>query len=175
MEKTPRGGYLFINRKTTPPLNKNNTETYHPRAVENHGVWKVDDLEFKIYGLLAQGQELSNDVFTDSHVFLSDDVLSLVAEEGGDNGLGFLIVHQGELGLTIAAHWWIQGSVLCQHIIRKVHGAEESLDSVKRPVIGCIWELALINAEQEIWRETMMTGAPNPEGYLVRRADFDAA
>ncbi|AMY03606.1 hypothetical protein A4R29_14390 [Mesorhizobium ciceri biovar biserrulae] len=98
-----------------------------------------------------------------------------MADEGDENGMGFVIIHPGELGVSILAHWWIQGSVLCQHIYRKLYSATEPMDTVKRPVIACVWELALMNAEQEAWRKTMMKGEPNPLGYMGAWADFEAA
>ena len=49
------------------------------------------------------------------------------------------------------------------------------MDTVTRPVVGCVWELALINAEQEAWRRTMMKPEPSPAAYLASRADFSAA
>jgi hypothetical protein len=88
-----------------------------------------------------------------------------------------VIIHPGELGISILAHWWIQGSVLCQHIYRKLYSAIDpmDMDTVKRPVIACVWELALINAEQEAWRKTMMKSHPSPSVYMDARADFEAA
>ncbi|WP_292562847.1 hypothetical protein [Mesorhizobium sp.] len=96
-------------------------------------------------------------------------------DEGDDNGMGFVIIHPGELGVSISVHWWIQGSVLCQHIYRKLYSAAEPMDTVKRPVVACVWELALINAEQEAWRKTMMKSEPSPSGYMDARAGFEAA
>ena len=65
--------------------------------------------------------------------------------------------------------------MLCQHIHRQFYGAEKPMDTVKRPVIACVWELAVINAEQEAWRKTMMTPDPDRNAYLNKRADFDVA
>ena len=40
------------------------------------------------------------------------------------------------------------------------------MDVTTRPVIGCVWELAVINAEQKIWWETMMCQTPDLTAYL---------
>jgi hypothetical protein len=103
--------------------------------------------------------------------FVRQDVLPRVEDEGDDNGMGFVIIHPGELGVSILAHWWIQGSVLCQHIYRKLYSAIDPMDTVKRPVIACVWELALINAEQEAWRKTMMKSQPSPSVYMDAQAE----
>ncbi|QBF32943.1 hypothetical protein CFI11_17195 [Thalassococcus sp. S3] len=86
---------------------------------------------------------------------------------GDSNDMGFVIIHPGDLGLSISAHWWAQGSVLCQHIYRRLHDAPLPMDTVSRPVIGCVWELALIQSEQRAWRTAMMRPDPDPEAYLL--------
>ncbi|NGN44406.1 hypothetical protein G6N74_25360 [Mesorhizobium sp. CGMCC 1.15528] len=150
-------------------------EIYRPRGVSNLGRWDIGDLKLKIYGLVADNRKIDQATVTLAQSFVRQDVLPRVAEEGDDNGMGFVIIHPGELGVSISAHWWIQGSVLCQHIYRKLYSASEPMDTVKRPVIACVWELGLINAEQEAWRKAMMKSEPSPSAYMDTRADFAAA
>ncbi|WP_426125331.1 hypothetical protein [Pararhizobium sp. PWRC1-1] len=156
-------------------MNSKTIEIYHPRGVSNLGIWDMAGLKLKIYGLVADNRTIDQAMLILAQSFVRRDVLPRVADEGDDNGMGFVIIHPGELGVSISAHWWIQGSVLCQHIYRKLYSATEPMDTVKRPVIACIWELALINAEQEAWRKTMMKSEPNPSVYMDTRADFAAA
>ena len=87
-----------------------------------------------------------------------------------ENGLGFIIIHPGDLGVSILAHRWVQGSVLCQKIRRKLYGPAEPMDTATGPVIACVWELGLIDAEQRIWRDTMMNEGPDRSAYLNERA-----
>lgn len=150
-------------------MTQGTTELYRPRSVSDLGFWDVAPLKLKIYGIAAEGKEVTETMITDARAFVSAEVPPLVAAEGEDNGLGFVIIHPGDLGISVAAHWWIQGSVLCQHIHRRLWGAEKPMDTDARPVIACVWELALINAEQEAWRRTMMTAAPDPSAYLSIR------
>lgn len=150
-------------------------EIYRPRCVSNLGQWDIGGLKFKVYGLVADDKNVDETIITLAQSFVRQDVLPRVEGEGDDNGMGFVIIHPGEVGISILAHWWIQGSVLCQHIYRKTYSAIDPMDTVKRPVIACVWELALINAEQEAWRKTMMKSQPSPSGYMDARADFEAA
>lgn len=150
-------------------------EIYHPRDVSNLGQWDIGGLKLKIYGLVADNKKIDRATVTLAQSFVRQDVLPRVANEGDDNGMGFVIIHPGELGVSISAHWWIQGSVLCQHIYRKLYSAADPMDTVKRPVVACVWELALINAEQEAWRAAMMKSEPSPSVYMDTRADFAAA
>lgn len=148
-------------------------EIHHPRHVEHLGIWRAGDLQVKAYGILADGCTIEDDMIALAQSILKKEVLPRAREEGQSNELGFVFVHPGALGLTISAHWWCQGSVLCQHNYRRVYGAAAPLDTRDRPVVACVWELALINAEQEAWRATMMGLQPDPQAYLDRRADLD--
>lgn len=146
------------------------TELYSPRTVAQLGTWDVDHLKLKVYGIVAAEKELTNTMIDDAKAFVVQDLPPLVLAEGDDNGLGFVIIHPGDLVISILAHWWIQGSVLCQHIRRTLWGADKPMDTETRPVIACVWELGLINAEQQLWRDTMMLGQPDAGEYLKARA-----
>ncbi len=156
-------------------MNFEKIEIYQPRGVSDLGLWDIGGLKLKVYGLVADDKEIDEAMVTQAQSFVRQDVMPLVTDEGDDNGMGFVIIHPGELGISILAHWWIQGSVLCQHIYRKLYAAAEPMNMVKRPVIACVWELALINAEQQTWRKTMMKSEPSPAAYLDARAGFEAA
>lgn len=144
-------------------------EVYRPRAVSDLGIWTVGNLQLKVYGLVAGSRSVNDDMQSIARTFVETQVLERVTAMGECNGMGFVVIHPGELGLTISAHWWVQGSVLCQHNYRKLYDADEAMDTVTRPVVACVWELDLINAEQEAWRKTMMTGSPDPAAYLDAR------
>lgn len=150
-------------------------EVYRPRVISDHGIWDDGIQQFKIYGLLADGKTLSAGMLSEARRFLKVEVLDRVTTMGESNGLGFVIIHPGDLGLSISAHWWVQGSVLCQHIHRQLYDASEPMDTVARPVVACVWELALINAEQEAWRQTMMRTTPDRAAYLEARPLFEVA
>lgn len=156
-------------------MSSDRIEIYHPRAILDLGVRDAGSLRVKVYGLLAPGKEITAEMVEQAEGILRRDVPPRVAELGDNNGLGFVIIHPGDLGISISFHWWIQGSVLCQHIHRQLYGAREPMETLTRPVVGCVWELALINAEQEAWRGTMMTPRPDPAAYLASRAAFEAA
>ncbi len=144
-------------------------EVYRPRAISNEGVWDIEPLRFKVYGLLADGQTLTQDMISRAWQFVQSDVLDRISTMGDSNNLGFIIIHPGDLGVSVSVHWWVQGSVLCQHIQRQLYDAQAPMNAATRPVIGCVWELAIITAEQECWRKTMMTEAPDEEAYLALR------
>jgi len=153
---------------TTGPI-----ESYRPRAVTELGLWSIDGLQLKVYGIAADRKEITDSTINFARSFVSDEVPPLVAAEGDDNGLGFVIIHPGDLGLSVLAHWWIQGSVLCQHIHRTLWDAAQPLNTLTRPAVACVWELGLIDAEQKIWRKTMMKADADASAYLETWADMN--
>ena len=149
-----------------------NLNVYQPRALSSLGVWEVGHLRLKVYGITVEGQNLTDSIVSKAHAFAQRDLLPLVTAEGDDDGLGFVIIHPGELGVSVLLHWWIQGSVLCQHIERTLWRSDTPMDTASRPVIACVWELGLIDAEQRIWRDTMMVPTPDADAYLNTQASI---
>ncbi len=143
-------------------------ELYTPRRLVDLDPLTSGEMILKAYGLLAEGRSITPDMLVQAQDLLDGPVAQRAAATGDSNGLGFVIIHPGETGLTISLNWWAQGSVLCQHLHRQTHG-QPTCDPLSRPVIGCVWELAVIEAEQRAWRETMMRPDPDPEIYLTQR------
>lgn len=148
-------------------------EIYQPRHVSDVGNWQVSGHHFKIYGLTATGQTVSTAICATAKHFVETDVQPEIVRMGDSNNTGFVIIHPGALGLSISAHWWVQGSVLCQAFFRQLYDEDTPIDHTSRPVIGCVWELAIINAEQQAWRRDMMQAKPDLSAYLASRPNFD--
>lgn len=142
-------------------------EIYTPRRLSALGNWSYPELQLKAYGLAAKDQSLNDSVQDTAQAFVQNEVLDAVASTGDSNGVGFVIVHPGSLGLSVSAHWWTQGSVLCQRFYRRLYDAKDPLDMQSRASIGCVWELGIIEAERQIWIRRMMGVAPDPKAYLA--------
>lgn len=143
---------------------------YHPRKiVTGLGVWEANDRKFKVYGILAYRQKISEEILSNAKRYLLNDIDEIIQSGPKDDGLGFIIIHPGDLGVSILIHWWTQGSVLSQHVKRWLPDSAIPIDMSSKHVLGCVWELGLINAEQLIWRETMMSDKASPAEYLAAR------
>lgn len=151
-------------------MNLDPTEVYRPRTKNFRGIWAMGQVQFKVYELLADGKITTEEMIETAVRFLRKEVMCDVEKMGDSNGVGFVIIHPGDLGVTIAAHWWAQGSVLCQRIYRHQYGDDDPLDTINRPAIACVWELEIITFEQEAWRNTMMKPQPQRAAYLEKSA-----
>ncbi|GIT90695.1 hypothetical protein JANAI61_11530 [Jannaschia sp. AI_61] len=139
--------------------------TYAPRDLSRHGVWSIRALRVKLYGIATADQGITQADFGTARTFIRDDVLAKLKATGSDASLGFAIIHRGTEGVTLAVHWWEEGSILCHAVHRQRFDGRPS-DVQDRGTIGCVWELAVIDAETRAWRDTMMTPRPSPEIYL---------
>lgn len=148
-------------------------EIYVPRSVVKLPSWRVSALHLKVYGLILEDHQISEDALAEALEFVNKDVLQKVAQTGDSNDLGFVIIHAGSLGLSVSAHWWTQGSVLCQCFYRRLYDSDAPLDMSLRASIGCVWELAIIDAEREIWMQTMMGQTQDPSAYLLHHAGLE--
>ncbi|MEO0938734.1 MAG: hypothetical protein AAFY38_11325 [Pseudomonadota bacterium] len=119
-------------------------------------------LTLKHDAILAPGRSLPEATPDLAQAILEADLPERVRAMGNSNGLGFAITHPGSAGLSVAVHWWAQGSVLCQHF----HRAAVGHMTTNRPAIGCVWELDIIAFEARAWRRLMMAPQPEPEAYL---------
>ena len=119
-----------------PGVTEQPLDIYQPRAVENLGVWPFDGRSLKAYGIVADGQGIDAAMQVLARLLVNQEVLPRVETEGASNGMGFIFIHPGALGLTISSHWWCQGSVLCQHNYRKPYAASQQLNTRDRTVVA---------------------------------------
>ncbi len=147
---------------------------YHPRHLNaDLGIWECHSHRFKIYGIAAENQTITEAMLSTARSYLRSEVTGLQTPDEQHNNLGFVIVHAGELGVSVLVHWWVQGSVLCQQVKRWLAELSEPLDMTSNNVVACVWELGLINKEQLIWRETMMAETADANRYLATRPDIN--
>ena len=147
-------------------------EIYRPRLLTALGQWSYPELQLKVYGIIADDQSLDQTMQDTARTFIENEVWGAVASTGESDGLGFVILHPGSLGLSVSAHWWTQGSVLCQRFYRKIYDARDPLDMSSRASIGCVWELGIIDAERQTWIRRMMGNTPDPKAYLAEFANL---
>ena len=88
-------------------------------------------------------------------------------EEGGSEGLGFAILHEGLQGTWLLLHWWAHGDILCGRLLRAEPGGADFAPQDRRPLVACVWELAVIDHERHAWVRAMMRETPDPAAYLA--------
>lgn len=141
------------------------TEVWSPRQVEPLGRVHAAGLDLKAYGILVDSSRALGHELTDAAHAVLDAGAGEVAETD-HQGLGFTILHRGEEGIWLLLHWWLKGSILGQLLWRADLAGHPEFQRRDRPLMACVWELALIDHERRCWTHTMMTVKPNPAAYL---------
>ncbi|EPX87030.1 hypothetical protein Salmuc_03005 [Salipiger mucosus DSM 16094] len=93
-------------------------------------------------------------------------------DEGGAQGTGFVVIHEGEVGTWLLMDWWAHGDILCQRL--SLGDADGFAAQDARPLNACVWELPVLMHERDAWVRHMMGGAPDPEAYLADHLDKEA-
>jgi hypothetical protein len=135
---------------------------YRPRPARALGVWELGGMRLKVYhiGPAAPDAGRLEDVRAEAAR-----IGPAARAEGEDHGLGFVVIHDGEVGTWLLLDWWAHGDILCQRLSLDDGGGFASVDD--RPLTACVWELPFLAHERDAWVRHMMTGAPDPAAYLA--------
>lgn len=80
---------------------------------------------------------------------------------------GFAILHQGEEGLWLLLHWWLEGGIATHILWRSDLDGNPEFVPAEPLLMACVWELGIIDFERRAWMETAMSGKPISD-YLMR-------
>ena len=98
----------------------------------------------------------------------SGGVLGLLADEDG-YGVGFVIVHRGELAEWVVVGWWTDEDILRRRVL--VHEDGSLRDRSEEHFMACVWELSVIDWERKAWINTVLRHPDDarPDRYLAAR------
>ncbi|MBC2883996.1 hypothetical protein H7Q97_01100 [Ochrobactrum sp. CM-21-5] len=80
---------------------------------------------------------------------------------------GFAILHQGEDGLWLLLHWWLEGGIATEILWQSELDEEVEFMPAQPMLMACVWELGIIDFERRAWMETAMSGKSIAD-YLAR-------
>jgi hypothetical protein len=141
------------------------TSHYEPRHFRYHGVRKSDGLDYKLYSIGCRAIGARAELVQQAEALAERELAAAAEAEGGHHGLGFVILHEGQVGTWLLLHWWAHEDILCQQMYRwDDSGAFAKTD---RPLHGCVWEGVVITHEHKAWISHVLRGAPDAEAYLM--------
>ena len=86
----------------------------------------------------------------------------------GNHGVGFQIVHFAEIAVVSPVFYWQWGNVLANiEQMRAQWGAPTNFGNGVNEVVGCIWEMDIVNFEISTWKTTLLSEAGTPEERLA--------
>ncbi len=144
---------------------------YAPRYFRFHEVWNVGGMQLKFYSIV-QGPELNPAelALAAARSYIDATLPVLREEEGSDHGLGYAMVHFGEMSNWLLVHWWAHQDIA----LRLLASAEDAgapifVSRDHRRFHACVWEHVVIDHERNAWAEHMMHASSDPERYLQDR------
>lgn len=159
----------------------NTLQPYRPRpilalpTIENSG-WHL-----KRYAILADGRTFDDAIATAA----AEEALRRLPKPGslndetGNQGVAFQIVHFAEVAVVSPIFYWQWGSVLA-HLdqMRASWDAPTEFGDGAKEVVGCIWEMNIVQFEVETWATQLLGGTKSTDDglttYLQKYAVSDA-
>jgi len=81
-----------------------------------------------------------------------------------DNGLGYLIVHAGDVDDWLLLRWWVDGGIVAGELACRRGDAPFKI--FEKPYIECVWEGVVTEFERDAWVRHIMAGSGHSEEYL---------
>ena len=160
---------IEVPRPASEPLAfRDGREIYAPRSYRDGGIIEIGTSRFKFYlvdasdDLLDRGEAeraVRRYARACPHVWTID-----------DSAYGHIIVHRGTEATWLLVHWWIGGGILRGLMARSPVGAW-SFEPTDASLVGCVWELKVVEHERRAWMRHMMKAQPDIAGFLADRLD----
>ncbi len=133
-------------------------------VVEDQG-WQL-----KRYAILANGRSFDNGITSSAGIEAIKrlpDAGSLI-DGTGNHGVGFQIIHFAELAVMSPVFYWQWGNVLAKiEHMRAIWEAPTIFGDGKAEVVGCVWEMGVVNFELNAWKNTLLNDVGTPTERLA--------
>ena len=136
-----------------------------PRTVRRLGQWTSGAVPLKAYAILA-------DPGAEPDPALAAQAAEIVAQAAGriaetaQEGIGFVILHQGRQANWLLLNWWVAGGICAELLWRSSRDAPLAFSALDRPLMACIWELALIDHERRAYVRSLSGPGDGLAAYL---------
>lgn len=142
-------------------------EPYIAREVEFRKIATFEGWRLKVYGISTGAEPVSDDlVETGLNEILPN--LPQPAMAADRYGVGFVIVHRGELRNWFSLDWWEYEDILFHNLYSSPLDDAGVITAEKSAAIACVHELRIIAFESEAWIRTALSRKSDPdfESYL---------
>jgi ketosteroid isomerase-like protein len=161
---------LIQNRQTAQASGATDREgRYARRHFACHGVWKLDAIDLKVYGISVTANGIDDGVLEAARQHVRDRMLE-IDQTGGSEKVGFVVIHAGKDATWLLLSWWANTDIRCQLLSSIDAGSPGNVfKPVTQPYSSCVWEQVVINAESHAWVRAMQREHLDKEAYLDER------
>ncbi len=139
-------------------------EIYKPRYFHYLENWKMDTIEFKVYFISAEKQSIENTIVEKCKDHLKQLLPKKIAEHPHNNA-GYIIIHQGEMGIWLLTHWWAYDDIVLSTLSKAISAGNDFINFDDQPFHACVWEHVVINHERNAWVKHVMKKNPSLKNY----------
>lgn len=151
-------------------------EAYKTRNIRFKKVEEIGDWKIKVYTITKQG-EFDHSIFYKEVLERLPDWLQMDnGFENSNEGIGFLILHEGTEGIFSLVNWWVGDNMLNTHIFLSNPAQPSEFKLVSGNGLSpCVWELEIINHERVSWTKNVLQKHLNPgfDDYLKDTIEID--
>jgi len=146
-------------------------QSYQSRTTRVLPTIQTNGWDLKRYAILAKNRHYVPEITSSA---LDAAILRLPAagklgDTDGNHGIGFQIVHFAEAAVVSPVFYWMWGSVLSNVTqMRADWGEPSSFTTGVSEVVGCVWEMEIVNFEIQAWKETMLSESGSASEKLSR-------
>lgn len=151
----------------------------HLRPFKERDVLRLKDAtargwHLKRYAIFAEGRALDEEVAAAATAVAFErlPVAGLLTDAADNHGIGFQIIHFAETAVVSPIFYWQWGSVLAR--LGQIKAPWDNPTAFKTgidEIVGCIWEMKIVQREIEAWTSSVLSGPKNPEDGLSKYLD----
>lgn len=143
---------------------------YKSRHFVFEDVWEFGGMRLKAY-LVTTSHEHSvpQELIVNAKAYIDLTLPEIRTQEGEDHGLGYVILHMGEMRNWLLIHWWAYENIAMGMLASAEIGVTQFKSEDHRRFNACVWEHVVINHERDAWIDKVMTGTGDVAAYLNDR------
>ena len=154
-------------------------EPYQHREIRQLNLADSDGWRLKRYAIVADDRTLDPlavDAATQG-AFERLPKARTLSDAQSNHGIGFQIFHFSEqIPLVSPVFYWKWGSVLFNaHQMRSYSDNPYKIVDGVRDIVGCIWEMELVNFEVQAWRDIVLREGADPDARVAQYLKANAA
>ncbi len=144
---------------------------YKPRRTWLIGVHEIAGWKLKVYGIAADGREISKDVVSAALNFVTENV---PWPNRKNWRFGFITIHAGTQAVWLLVDVWVEDIVRHFLFNSSLSAPAKFTPGPKDGTTACVWELEVIKHERDAWVRHVLSKPAKPdfEGYLEDVVEF---
>ncbi len=144
--------------------------SYQPRSFEFVEVKSFGSIDLKVYTItLSPKDSIHTELLSNAYEYIGSVLPKVRQEEGPDHGLGYVILHAGEMSNWLLIHWWAHGDIALRLLASADDETTAFVSQDHKRFHACVWEHVVIDHERLAWVRNAMIPTGNASQYTSDR------